>query len=129
MRKRLICCVLLTVLLTTIGANATATRWSYTCVCEPELKFTGTTAICSLVIQAISGSATITATLKLIRINANGTETTLRTWPGLTGTGRLVFSDTYTVTRGLTYRLEVSARVSTPQGSENINTFVTARCP
>ena len=129
MGKRVISIVLLAILVGSIGANALAARWSYTRVCDPSLRFTGTTAHCSLVIEAYSNSATITATLRLIRINANGTETTIRTWPGLTGTGRLIFSDTQTVTRGLSYRLEVSGRVTTQQGSENVTASVTARCP
>ena len=115
-------------LLTSIGASALM-RWLYVSTFDTSLNFSGTTANCGTVITAHSNSATITATARLIRINANGSETTIRTWGNLSGTGRLIFSDTQAVTRGFTYRLEVDATVSTPQGSESISGSSTARCP
>jgi len=128
MKKRVISLVLVAILFATMSTYALA-RWQHTSVFNTALGFSGTTANCTFYIEAHNNSALITATARLIRINANGTETVLRTWSGLSGTGWLAFSDTHTVTRGLTYRFEVSATVRVGQSSERVSDSSTARCP
>jgi len=103
--------------------------WNHTQSCNPGLSFKGTTANCTLYIKAYDDSAEITATLKLIRENTDGTETIVRTWRNLSDTGSLTFSDTKSVTSGKTYRLEVSAKIKAADGSETLSEYVRATCP
>ena len=127
MGKRALKLAIVILLVVTLSVNAMA-RWTYTAFINQSLSFSGATAICSTVIEAHSSTATINATAILIRINSDKSETTVKIWAGLTGIGTLIFYDTYGVTRGFSYRLEIYATVSTTQGSENVSASVTAKC-
>ena len=128
MKKRMVSVALIILIMASISTNAFA-RWNYISICRPALSFSGTTAYCTAYVEANSGSASITATAKLIQINASGSRTTIKTWSGLSGTEQLYFSGSYNVTGGLTYYFEITATVSTSQGSETVTTSASAKCP
>lgn len=89
------------------------------------LTFDGTTAKCSGTVQGLSGTTGITATYTLQRKETNGTYTTLKTWANLSASGTtLRFSDTYTITKGYTYRLSVTANVTRNGTTETVSSSV-----
>jgi len=128
MKKRIISIFLIVLIVASVSTNALA-RWDYTASVSSTLTFTGTTANCSAFVSAHSSTATITATAKLIEISTSGSESTVKTWSNLSGTGRLLWSGTHTGTKGLAYRLEISATVRTSQGSEPVSISSNAKCP
>lgn len=75
-------------------------------------------AACSVRMEANSSS--IKANMELIQINADGSETTVKTWKA-SGTDTLRWGDTVSVKAGFTYRLTVSAVITGNDGrTENI---------
>jgi hypothetical protein len=81
------------------------------------ISYSGTTATCSGLIRGISSVNSISATFTLRRVNANGTTTLVRTWSESSSTSSLNFSGSHSpVSKGETYRLEVSAVVTTTSG-------------
>jgi len=82
------------------------------------ITYSGTTASCSGRIRGNSNVNSITATFTLRRVNSNGTLTTVRTWSGLSSnTSSLNFSGTHSsVSSGQTYRLDVTATLTTTSG-------------
>lgn len=97
--------------------------WVNTASIEQNISFSGNTATCTGVIRGNANVNSITATFTLRRVNSNGTLTTLKTWNSSSNSRTLNFSGTYsTVTKGETYRLSVSAVVTTSGGSsENVS--------
>jgi hypothetical protein len=75
------------------------------------LTFSGTTANCSGVIEALPGTSEITATFTLQRRESNGTYTNIRHWVQGADGNVLRFSGTHPITTGHTYRLSMTARV------------------
>lgn len=117
MKKVALIMVLLLVLLIPVSAAASVARMPQS---FPSLSFSGTTANCSLTILADDGSASINATVQLWQGS-----TCLQTWYA-SGTGRLTFSGTQSVTSGVQYKLTVSATVN---GSSLSVPTVTKTCP
>lgn len=117
MKKFALIMALLLVLLIPVSAAASVARTPQS---FPSLSFNGTTANCSLTILTNDSSASINATVQLWQGN-----TCLQTWYA-SGTGRLTFSGTQSVTSGLQYTLTVSATVN---GSSLSVPTVTKTCP
>jgi hypothetical protein len=85
------------------------------------LSFSGTTANCSGRISGRSDVNSILATFTLRRVNSDGTTTFLRNWASSSNTSSLNFSASHSpVTKGETYRLEVSAVVTTTSGGREM---------
>lgn len=94
--------------------------------CDPGFSITGSTAKCSLTVRAPESSARITATVTLLKSDGEGGFTVLYRWAGLSGTGTLRFSDSYTsnkVTTGATYRMEYSVQVVGSKGTDTISDY------
>lgn len=117
MKKFALIMALLLVLLIPVSAAASVARTPQS---FPSLSFNGTTANCSLTIWTNDSSASINATVQLWQGN-----TCLQTWYA-SGTGRLTFSETQSVTSGVQYKLTVSATVN---GSSLSVPTVTKTCP
>lgn len=86
----------------------------------PGLSFSGTTATCTVKVEADSSSHPVSATVKLWQGND-----CIATW-NPSGTGSLNFSGTKTVTSGLQYTLTVDATVN---GSTIPTRSITRTCP
>jgi|GEM_PF-1197365 len=84
-----------------------------------RLSFSGTTAHCSSTIVGLSGTSSISATMKLQRVNGN-TVTTVSTWNHSVNGNRLVISESATINTSNTYRLVVDATVVRNGVSESI---------
>ncbi len=127
MVKRISAMVLAFCLMLNVNALAVMPRADATASYTPRLSVTGSTANCSLTVRAQESSARITATVTLLKSDGEGGFTVLYRWAGLSGTGTLRFSDSYTsskITSGATYRMEYSVRVVGSEGSDNINHYV-----
>ena len=85
-----------------------------------RLTFSGTTAHCSAIIAGLSGTTSITATMRLERVNGNSA-TTVATWTQTVNGSRLVMSESNAVTANGTYRLRVDATVVRNGVSESIS--------
>jgi hypothetical protein len=92
--------------------------WMNTSSIHLGMSFSGDTVSCSGLIRGNANINRITATFTLRRVNTNGTLTTVRTWSGLSSsTNTLRFEGTHLpVRRGETYRLEVTATLTTTSG-------------
>lgn len=99
-------------------------RWVNASLIVLDLSYSGDKVTCTGRIKGYSDVNSITATFTLKRVNDNGTLTTVKTWPNLTSSSNsLNFLDTYSpVSKGQTYRLEVSATLVTTGGvSETVS--------
>lgn len=116
-RKRIPVLFLALALVLSMAASA-APRYAVTSRCEPKLSITGTTAQCGLRVTAQKGSS-ITGTLTLYRGS-----TPIKTWD-IDETTSVSFSDTYTVTKGYTYKLVADLTVSGTGGTDKVSEYVT----
>ena len=132
MRKVIACIILLSLL---GGANVTAlagnernlsvTRYTNISSIDMQLTFKGTTAKCICVIEGLSGTTNITATFALQRKEANGTYTTIITWPTVSVSGAtLRFSETYTIAYGYAYRFTLTTSVTRNGTTETVSVNV-----
>jgi hypothetical protein len=90
------------------------------------ISFSGNTATCTGRIKGKSDVNSITATFTLKK-NTNGTLTTVKIWSGLySNSNSLNFSGTYSpVSKGETYRLEVTATLTTTSGDkETVSDYI-----
>lgn len=108
MKRRILSFVAVLVLMAAMCASAFAVEPRAPRI-SPSLTFSGTTANCQVVI--ISSGDDIDATMELWRGN-----TLIASWPK-EGTGQVIISGTYGVTRGVTYTLTVSGTI----GGETID--------
>lgn len=120
-QKRIPALFLALFLTLSLSVAAATPRYVVTIRCTPGLSFSRNTATCSLVTTAQKG-ASITGTLTLYRGGL-----TLKTWD-IDGTTSVSFSDTYTVTRGYTYKLVADLTVSGSAGKDNISEYVAKAC-
>jgi hypothetical protein len=108
-RKALaIVCSLIFVISLSVTAFA---RWDNVSDIGTVLSFDGTTAVCTATIDGYSGTTKISAIYQLQR-KSGTTYTTIKTWTSSGTREYLDWSDEYTVTRGYTYRLKVTATVT-----------------
>ncbi|MDR1299636.1 MAG: hypothetical protein LBJ84_05235 [Oscillospiraceae bacterium] len=92
-------------------------QWANTQSVTLALSFSNGNANASCIISGKSNAASISATFSLREKNSNGTYTTVHTWPSAYVSGKtLTFSDTASATQGKTYRLYVSATVTSSAG-------------
>lgn len=126
-RKRTAAIFLVLAMVLSIAAGAAPNpRYNSTTVCVPLIQISGTTATCSIIVDALSGTK-IRATMKLYRVSGSS-ETLLKTWPTQSGTTSLSYSNTYTVTKGYTYKVTVDVTADGPGGYDNISKNITAVC-
>jgi hypothetical protein len=91
------------------------------------LTFNGSQASCSGRAFGKAGTTMITGTAVLARLNSNGTYTAVKTWSGLVSySDMLVFSGTYYVTTGYTYRLAFTVTVYKNGSSETATAYSSA---
>lgn len=127
--KRISVMMLALCLMLSVNANALSVNpmANSTTSCTPSLYIRKNTAYCTLSVDAQDSSASITATITLLKSDGEGGFTVLYRWTGLKGTGSLNFSDTYTsskITSGTTYRMEYSVRVVGNGGTDTISRYV-----
>lgn len=103
MKKRITVMLLAFVLLLSIPAYALESRGNPIAM---ELSFDDTTANCAVVVSSANANFEITATVKLYRGN-----TCIKTW-NASDSGYLDFSETYTVTKGYTYKLTADVTIN-----------------
>lgn len=132
MKQRLVSMVALIALVLSIGlvvsAGATeiSPRWEDRYNCTPTLSFPGTKATCSVSVVAKDSTAKINAGMTLYRINANGSQSHVASWSGLTGTGRLDATRSHSpVVSGAKYKLVISGTIA----GEVFTTSQTKTCP
>lgn len=88
------------------------------------LSFTDTTANCDAKVSGMTGTTKINATVTLER-KVNGSYTAVKTWSNQSVSGdTLRFSDTYSVTKGYTYRLTITADVTRNGAIETVSNWV-----
>lgn len=93
------------------------------------LTFSGALAECEASVTGLSGTTLITATIKLDKINSNGTLSNVETWSGLYAKGDyLSFMDSRNCVRGNTYRMTVDTIVTRNGYIERIVTSVDKYC-
>lgn len=132
-RKALISLALVVVLMSTMTAFAAEPFpiqpfWANTSGIDVTLSISGTTASCSAVVEGYSGTTKITADVTLERKATNGTYTTVKTWSNQSVSGtRLLFSETYTITSGYTYRLTVTAKVTRNGTTETASNWMESK--
>ncbi|WP_161846914.1 hypothetical protein [Pseudoflavonifractor sp. 524-17] len=95
MRKRLVSAFVLVVMVLSLGTAHAAPRWNKIWTCNSSFSISGTTASCYLDVTADPGTK-ITANIKVVRVNSNGSETPVCSWRNLTGTGSYTFDRTFT---------------------------------
>jgi len=77
---------------------------------------------CSGIIRAATGSTSISATFTLARRTVFGTWTTVETWTASSNSSLLTWSGSAPGSRGITYRLSVTATVVRNGVSETVTT-------
>ena len=93
-------------------------KWSYVSSVTLNMLFSKNSVSASGTIRGTSDVSSISATYTLKVKETNGTYTTVHTWPTVYASGRnLSFSGTASVQSGKTYRLYVSATVTTSNGN------------
>lgn len=116
MKKRVSALLLLLVMALTLWASA-APRYSTLYKVSPRLSFSGTTANCSMIVEADKGTS-ITATMTLYH---NGEE--VKAWTAY-GTTSIAVSKICGVTKGERYTLELTATAN----GETVTESVSATC-
>ena len=130
MKQRLVSVVALIALVLSIGITVSAAevspQWDAGNRCTAVLTFSGTKANCVANITAADNTAKINAGMTLYRINANGRQTHVASWSGLTGTGRLDVTRSHSpVISGAKYKLVISGTIA----GEVFSTNQTKTCP
>lgn len=133
-RKTLIVLALVITMLSTMTAFAAAPTssvgviqpyWTNTSDVGVSMSVNGTTASCSAIVEGYSGTTKIVADITLERKAANGTYTTVKTWTNQSVSGtRLSFTDTCSITKGYTYRLTITAKVTRNGSTETVSNWV-----
>lgn len=140
-KKRVITAILTLTLLFALGGHSLASGsivngpssgiitplWVNIDALNATLTFSGSQANCSARVFGKAGTTMITGTAVLARLNSNGTYTTIKTWSGLVSySDTLIFSGTYYVTTGYTYRLAFTAHVYKNGSSESATAYSSA---
>lgn len=136
MKKQIICAVMIigilfgmntpTVLATSSSMfSQVGVQWATTDAIALSLGFSGGKANVSGNIQGKSDVTKINATFSLKEKDSDGSFTTKYTWPSVSTTDKtLRFSGSTSATSGKTYRLYVTATVTSSSGSEVITYYV-----
>ncbi len=126
MRKKTLLLALVMIFTLALSSVAVAAEimplWDNASKCRPSLSISGSKAYCSLEVDAKNGSDTITATVTLQKLNANGKYGYVDSWSGLRGTGYLSFSGTGTASTSGSYRIKCDVNV----GGESITVYAYA---
>lgn len=117
--------VLVVLVLSLVGAVASASaRWDENKGCDVGFTISATTAYCSLAVYGDHNTDRITGSVQIVRINSDGSRTGVKAWNNLSGTGTLVFGESYTssllVPSG-TYRMYYSVDVA---GVDSVSDYV-----
>ena len=86
--------------------------WDKTHSCQPVLTISGSKAYCSFDVDANNSKDQITATVTLQKLNSSNSYGYVTSWSGLSGTGRLRFSDSYTISGSGSYRIKCDVNVA-----------------
>lgn len=105
-----------------------APRYSYTEDVIINLYFDGYTASCGLLIDGKSSATKITGSVKLQKVNTNGSYTTVKSWSIDEPSGSIDFWDEYDVSATGKYRLYFSGKVYSGSSYENVSISSTATC-
>ena len=106
-------------------ANGIAPHWDNTRVCFPALTFSGTTAVCDVTIQGMSGTTEIDPTITLQKKKASGGFSADTSWePSASNGDSFYWSDTRpNCTSGTDYRLKIVADVTRNGTTETITVY------
>jgi len=137
MKKQIICVVMVIGILfgmntptafaapSPMTSNQVGVQWATTDAIALSLDFSGGKANASGNIQGKSNVTKIDATFSLKEKGSDGSFTTKHTWPSVSTTDKtLRFSGSTSATSGKTYRLYVTATVTSSSGSEVITYYV-----
>lgn len=117
MRKKTLFVALVMMLTMAFSSVALASEimpfWNNIDICIPDLTIRGDTAYCTFDVNAADSSYTIKATVTLQKLNDSGYYGYVTGWSGLRGTGRLRFSESYTITESGDYRIKCDVTVGT----------------
>lgn len=103
-----------------VSAFAAAPRWGDAAICNANLDFSGSTAICFATVRGGSDTSKILVTVSLQKSTGNGQYATVRSW------SETVYSQDYSLYEEVagcasgSYRLVVSAVVYTPSSNEAV---------
>ncbi len=133
MKTKLMALVTALVLLITVNVPAFATvkpassdsdmhiMYTNTDSASVYLDFSGTRADCSAIVEGKSGTTQITATVYLKRV-VGSTKTTVKAWTGLSTSGEsFYFDNSYYVSSGYTYEVEIKAKVYRNGTAESVS--------
>lgn len=85
--------------------------WQNVSRVDVSISFSGTTANLYAGVFGLSGTTRISGTVRLERLEGN-TFRSVQSWPVLSTSQNLIFTESVTVTSGNTYRLSISANVT-----------------
>jgi len=94
--------------------------WANVSKASASLDHSGTTAYCGATITGLSGTTSISATMRLERVDGSSV-TTVSTWTKTVNGSSLVMSESATVLSNGSYRVRVEATVVRNGVSEKIN--------
>jgi len=107
-----------------------APKYVHAAIVNAQLSFSGTTATCTGAATGKSGTTSITLYMTLQVKSANDRYTTIKAWPAeKTAAENAQMRKTQSVTRGCTYRLNVSAVVLRNGTSETVSKSTEGTCP
>lgn len=86
-----------------------------------ELDISGSTAQADVTVRGATGTTKITGSIKLMQIDSNGNETGIKTWSNLSSSSEILeVSKSCSVTKGYSYRLDVTMAVKCNNRSETV---------
>lgn len=107
--------------------NKEPTRWINTSTIVSCLTFNGTTASCTVSVDGFKGTTRISATYEL-QLKIGSTYSTVKTWTASANAEYLDWNDSYSVAKGYTYRLYVTANVTRNGTTETANGWTEGTC-
>jgi hypothetical protein len=110
------------------GSVPFAPLWQHVNTTNTALLFSGGNATCNVTVNALSGSS-IDADVYLYRKNSNNSYSLVKSWTNQTASGSLFFSETQSITSGVTYKLTFSAEVTRNGVSETVSGNVERTAP
>lgn len=103
--------------------------WTHVLFVEAMIRFEGTTAYCTANAAGHPGTTQVDLEMKLQQMDSKGGLTTLQTWTSSGSGFTHVLDKTYTVKRGNTYSVQVTAKITRNGATESKYTWVEATCP
>lgn len=102
--------------------------WLYTINVDLSLNFIGSTAYLDIDVMGMTNATSVTGKVTLERQTSSGWSL-VKTWSNLSSSNRhLIFSETYGVTKGYTYRMTFDGKVYAGSSYESICLDKTGTC-